>query len=65
MHGQDKMLLFLNLYLSIFSFICCDYGDLFIRPGRTIEKICVRLVRETHFIHSAVKYGSQVLKLVR
>ena len=32
------MLLFPNLYLSIFSFILYDYGDIFIRPVRTIEK---------------------------
>ena len=59
------MLLFPNLYLSIFSFIWYDYGDLFIRPVRTIEKICARLVRDTPFIQSAVKSGSQVLTLVR
>ena len=59
------MLLFPNLYLSIFSFIGCDYGDLFIRLVRTTDKICACLVRETPFIHSAVKPGSQVLKLVR
>ena len=32
------MLLFPNVYLSIFSFIWYDYGDLFIRPVDTIEK---------------------------
>ena len=58
------MLLFPNLYLSIFYFILYDYGDLFIRPVRMREKICVQLVRETPLIHSAVKSGSQVLKLV-
>ena len=42
-----------------------DYGDLFIRPVHSIEKRCARLVRETPFIHSAVKSGNQVLKLVR
>ena len=30
-----------------------------------IEKRCARLKRESPFIHSAVKSGSQVLKLVR
>ena len=59
------MLLFQNLYLSIFSFVWYDYGDWFIRPVRTIEKMCARLVRETQFILSAVISGSQVLKLVR
>ena len=59
------MLLFPNLYLSIFSFIVYDYGDLFTMSVRTIEKICARLVRETPLNHSAVKSGSQVLKLVR
>ena len=34
------------------------------RPVRTTEKICGRLVRETPFIHSAVKSGSHVLNLV-
>ena len=35
--------------------------------GRCVrqKKICARLVRETPFIHSAVKPGSQVLNLVR
>ena len=33
------MLMFPNMYLSIFSFIWYDYSDLFIRPVRTIEKI--------------------------
>ena len=32
------MLLFPNVYLSTFSFIWYDYGDLVIRPVRTIEK---------------------------
>ena len=32
------MLLFSNMYLSIFSFIWYDYTDLFIRLVRTIEK---------------------------
>ena len=59
------MLLFPNLYLSIFYFILYDYGDLFIMPARRIEKICARLVRETPLIHSAVKSGIQVLKSVR
>ena len=65
MHVQDKMLLFPNLHLSIFSFILYDYGDLFIMPVRRIEQICARLVRETPFIHSAVKSEIQVLKSVR
>ena len=59
------MLLFPNLYLSTFSFIWYDYDDLCIMPVRTIEKICARLVRDTPFIHSPFKSGSQVLKLVR
>ena len=32
------MLLFPNMYLSIFSFILYDYSDLCIRPVRTVEK---------------------------
>ena len=32
------MLLFPNMYLSMFSFIWYDYSDLFIRPVRTIER---------------------------
>ena len=32
---------------------------------RTIGKMCARPVRETPFIHSAVKSGSKVLKLER
>ena len=32
------MLLFPNMYLSIFYFILYDYSDLFIRPVHTIEK---------------------------
>ena len=59
------MLLLPNLHLLIFSFILCDYGDLFIRPVRTIEKINTWLERETPFICSAVKSSRKVLKLVR
>ena len=62
---QDKILIFPNVFLSIFSFISCDYGDEFSKPVRTIEKNCIELVRETQFIHSAVKSDSQVLKVVR
>ena len=59
------MLLLPNLCLLVVSFICCDYGDLFIRPVRTIEKISTWLERETPFICSAVKSSRKVLKLVR
>ena len=59
------MLLLPNLYLLIFYFIRCDYGDLFIRPVRTIEKISTWVERETPFICSAVKSNRKLLKLVR
>ena len=55
MWGTDKCIYFSSV----------DYSDLFIRPVHTIEKMCARLVRETPFIHSAVKTGSKVLTLVR
>ena len=59
------MLLFPNMYLSIFSFILYDYSELCIRPVRTVEKkVCAKLLRETPFIHSALTFGSKVLKLV-
>ena len=44
------MLLFPNLYLSIFYLICYDYGDLFITPVRTIEK-SMRLAIEGYAIY--------------
>ena len=59
------MLLFPNVYLLIFSFIYCDYGDIFIRPVRTKEKTSAWLERETPFIRSTVNSSRKVLKLVR
>ena len=59
------MLIFPNVYLSIFCLNLCDYSAEFSKPVRTIEKNCIELVRETQFIHSADKSDSQVLKLVR
>ena len=59
------MLLFPNVYLLIFSFIYCDYGDLFIRPVHTIEKTSAWLERETPFIRSTVNSSIKVLNLVR